>query len=121
MKYLVLTLALVGCRTQPLLVPIDDETPILVADLGVPDLPPRTRDLATPGRIGCGTLNSCINQCDNDRCQQDCYRRGTQDAQDLYEEALQCLYNWCFDPQLGRSARCVQGVNGQPRDPPDIS
>src|SRR5262249_14382400 len=76
-------------------------------------------DLPAPNTMGCGALVTCINGCRDQQCQQDCFDQADPDAQQLFQDAVDCVYSWCLEPDGTRPPRCIQDNQGNVVDLPD--
>jgi hypothetical protein len=101
---LFLTTLVLGCRTQPLAHPIqDDFGTVNNRDMSIGRL-----DLSVPNGTGCLVLLECLSGCFDERCQNDCFNAADPAAQDLLVQTLDCIYGWCQSRDGNRPPRCDQ-------------
>jgi hypothetical protein len=109
---------LIGCRTPPLDHPIVDDFGVITqpGDLAGNN---NQIDLAVTMGSGCNALIMCLFNCQDQQCQNNCYNQASNDAQNLLNTALSCVYDHCLQPDGKRPPRCVQDPGGNFVDPAD--
>ena len=107
-----------GCRTQPLDHPISDD----FGNFGSPTdmaMSNMRRDLSVPNGMGCAALVTCVDGCFDQQCQNNCYAAASNDAQQTFGNAVDCVYTFCLTSSGKRGPRCVQAPDGTFIDPAD--
>jgi hypothetical protein len=107
-----------GCRTPPLDHPISDDFGTINTQHDMA-MTQTKRDLSVQNGTGCNTLVTCLNSCIDQQCQTDCYNSASSDAQNGFNEAINCVYSFCLEPDGKRTARCIEHSDGTFDDPPD--
>ncbi len=105
-----------GCRTPPLDMPITDDFGNNNHPADLSNVAPRDLSVST---MGCAALINCIDGCSTAQCQTDCFDNASVSAQTGYDNATECVYNFCLEPNGKRPARCVMEADGSFDDPPD--
>jgi len=114
----VAALLFVGCRTAPLDHPIVDDFGVITPAQDLAGITSK-RDLAVTTGDGCDALITCLFNCADQQCQNDCYNNASSDAQNLLNDALTCVYDHCLMRDGNRPPRCVEDPSGNFVDPAD--